>query len=308
MRDHGTKACYVFGPEPGGDSSKGCRCDDCRAAIARYERDRARRIEPAYVGADPARKHIEWLGEQGVGLKRVAKAAGISHGALSKLMYGERGRGRGPSKRIRKTTLDAILAVTADAVADGARVDAGTTWARIDRMVAAGVTKKSIARRLGQQGPGLQLSKRSIEARHARAIAEMAAEFDAGTLVVIRGSKWGDKVVAPPANDEPAPEADGFDVVTEGNSRSRILLPLVELLEARIDHASWRQDAACRGRAPWMFFPSRGDHRAVEAAKKVCGACFVRQQCLDAHMDERDGIYGGLSSYERRALRRDAAS
>lgn len=304
MRDHGTKACYVFGPQ-GGDSSNGCRCADCRAARARYERDRQRRIEPAYVAADPARQHVTWLSTQGVGLKQVAKASGLPHGTISKLIYGDPARGMAPSKRIRKTTLDAILAVTPRNAADNARVDAGTTWSRIDRLIAAGVTKKAIAQRIGQQGPGLQLGRTTIHARHARAIAEMAAELDAGTLVTVRRSRWGDRTITPPAATVPAPEPEGFDVVTEYNVRSRILLPIVELLEARIDHAPWRQDAACRGRPPWMFFPGRGDRKGIEAARKVCGACFVRQRCLEAHLGEREGIYGGMTASEREALRRE---
>lgn len=296
MREHGTKACYVFGTE-GGNSKNGCRCDDCRHAQALYERDRQQRIEPAYIGADEARRHVRELSAQGVGLKQVSKASGVATGTLSKLIFGT--KTRGPSKRIRKATADAILSVTVQAAADGARVDAGTTWARIDRMVAAGVTKKAIAERIGQTGPGLQLARTTIQARHARAIAEMAAEFDAGTLVVIRRSKWGEHTIAPAVSDEPAPEPEGFDVV-ERNARSKILLPLVELLEARIDHAPWRQDAACRGRPPWMFFPGRGDVKAIAAAKKVCGACIVRTACLDAHRHERDGVYGGLTAGERR--------
>lgn len=304
MREHGTKACYVFGPQPGGDASKGCRCHDCRAAQARYERARSQRIEPAYVGADPARQHVTWLSSQGVGLKQIVKVSGVSQGALWKLMYGKDGR---TSKRIRKATSDAILNVTADATADGARVDAATTWSRIDRLVAAGVTKKAIAERIGQRGPGLQLARTTIHARHARAIAEMAAELDAGTLVTVRRSRWGDRTIAPPAAVEAPPESDDFDLVGH-NTRSRILLPLVELLEARIDHAQWRQSAACRGRAPWMFFPGRGDVKGIAAAKRVCASCIVRDACLDAHRDERDGIYGGLTAGERRTLRRETAS
>jgi hypothetical protein len=64
MRAHGTRSCYVFGPEPGGDCSKGCRCEDCKRANARYasfqqkrrrlDRDDGRFARP-YVDASRAR-------------------------------------------------------------------------------------------------------------------------------------------------------------------------------------------------------------------------------------------------------------
>lgn len=116
MRDHGTHACFVHGPNPGSVKG-GCRCEPCRQANAAYERQRSRRTAPPYVAADRARQHLAALSDQGIGLKTVARLSGVSHGALSKLVYGDRTRGRGPSKRIRPATEKAILGVT------GAQVD-----------------------------------------------------------------------------------------------------------------------------------------------------------------------------------------
>jgi hypothetical protein len=73
VREHGTHARYVVDR---------CRCDRCRAATREYERERRARIEPAYVSAGPARRHVEELRAAGVGLKQVAKAAGLPHGTL----------------------------------------------------------------------------------------------------------------------------------------------------------------------------------------------------------------------------------
>lgn len=302
MREHGTRACYVWGPETG--AGKGCRCEPCAAANRAAVAEAARRVEPAYISAGPAREHIAFLAEHGIGLKTVAKASGVSHGALWKLMYGKRQADgtQKPSRRIRPETAEKILAVTLDGGADGSRVPAGPTLAAVERLVAAGVPKVRIAERCGQTGPGLQIGTEYVTRRTARAIAEMAAELDAGALVTVRRHRNRDTIVAPEAV-EPEERPD-----PQHTLRDHVTLALVELLEERIDQNHWRKESACRGRPPWMFFPARGDVKAMAAAKKVCGACFVREQCLEANLHQRDGIYGGLSGFERRALRREAVA
>lgn len=42
----------------------------------------------------------------------------------------------------------------------------------------------------------------------------------------------------------------------------------------------------------------------LAAAKKVCSYCPVRAECLDANIDEPDGVFGGTSAKERRGLRK----
>ena len=62
----------------------------------------------------------------------------------------------------------------------------------------------------------------------------------------------------------------------------------------------WQEQALCAQTDPEAFFPRE--------AKKVCGRCDVRGDCLEyalAH-DERFGIWGGLSERERRRLKRRA--
>ena len=67
---------------------------------------------------------------------------------------------------------------------------------------------------------------------------------------------------------------------------------------------AWQVDALCAQTDPEAFFPEKGG--STRDAKKVCGACPVRQECLDYAManDERFGIWGGLSERERRRLRK----
>jgi hypothetical protein len=42
----------------------------------------------------------------------------------------------------------------------------------------------------------------------------------------------------------------------------------------------------------------------ITASKRICAACLGRTQCLSAHLDHRDGIFGGLTPAERRDRRR----
>lgn len=72
---------------------------------------------------------------------------------------------------------------------------------------------------------------------------------------------------------------------------------------------TWRNSAACLDEDPGLFFPigDTGDERdQVAEAKTVCHRCTVVESCLkwaiESHQD--DGVCGGLSAVERRALTR----
>lgn len=64
----------------------------------------------------------------------------------------------------------------------------------------------------------------------------------------------------------------------------------------------WQDLAACREIAVELFFPPA--EQESEVAKQVCSGCTVRQPCLEFALaeGERFGIWGGLSSQERRSL------
>lgn len=66
----------------------------------------------------------------------------------------------------------------------------------------------------------------------------------------------------------------------------------------------WQKRALCAETDPEAFHPDKGGSN--REAKKVCGRCDVRSQCLQAALDndERHGIWGGLSERERRRLRK----
>jgi WhiB family redox-sensing transcriptional regulator len=67
----------------------------------------------------------------------------------------------------------------------------------------------------------------------------------------------------------------------------------------------WWDLAACRNAEPELFFPisaTQASQATVERAKRVCGSCPVRSQCLRYALRHRQeqGIWGGLTEDERR--------
>ena len=73
---------------------------------------------------------------------------------------------------------------------------------------------------------------------------------------------------------------------------------------ADVEDQSWQERALCAETDPEAFFPEKGG--STREAKRICTGCEVRAECLEyaLTMDERFGIWGGLSERERRRLRR----
>lgn len=167
QHQHGTYAAYGLDQ---------CRCIPCSQAAVRYEANRRKqtaygRWQP-YVNAQPARTHVQQLRALGIGWKRIADAAGVSHGGMAKLLYGL--EGRQPSRKVRAETAGKILAVTAETAghADAALVPARPTWRRIEGLVALGYPKAWIAEQIGQSR-ALQIDRSFVLARTERAVTEL---------------------------------------------------------------------------------------------------------------------------------------
>lgn len=73
-----------------------------------------------------------------------------------------------------------------------------------------------------------------------------------------------------------------------------------------IDAPAWQREALCGKQdgaipLPDAWFPDFGGPHASKPAKRICAACPVRMECLEAAIErnERFGVWGGLSTPER---------
>ncbi|KUN74223.1 hypothetical protein AQJ46_01220 [Streptomyces canus] len=77
----------------------------------------------------------------------------------------------------------------------------------------------------------------------------------------------------------------------------------------------WHESATCQGTDPDLFFPvgyasSGSTLIQIAEAKAVCHRCPVIDQCLSWALDTDpvEGIWGGTTEAERRAMRRRNAA
>lgn len=288
---HGQHAAYVLDR---------CRCPDCAGSNTIYEKERARRILPAFVLAAQAREHVAWLATQGIGRKRIAAASHVAHGTLCKLMDGDTKRGSAPSKRIRQETHEAIMAVTpADGGANRRIIDAGPTWVLLDEMIAAGIPKTTIGRALLPSATSLQIKRTTVSPENRDKVYALHARWIAGDWAPVKRDRHGNAVVklAPPRRPITREER-----ISAYDDRAALITALAEAVEAR-NGRPWRNQAACRGRPSSLWFPQRGDTVTFNAAVKICKACTCRRECLMANLDENEGIYGGMGARARQQLR-----
>lgn len=144
---HGTRDAYW---------SDQCRCDQCKAGNATYQRTRRRlaaygRTPNGWIDAGPVRTHVERLQAAGLGRREIAERAGLDAGIVHYLIRGR--RGKPPSVRVAPRTAQLLLAVPVPAVAtelaDGALVDGVGCRRRLQALVAIGWTQTALAQRMG---------------------------------------------------------------------------------------------------------------------------------------------------------------
>lgn len=75
-----------------------------------------------------------------------------------------------------------------------------------------------------------------------------------------------------------------------------------------LQREEWMTDAACAQVSPDLWFP--GKNGDPNPAKKICGGCDVRAECLAYALrnNEDSGIWGGLSASQRAAYKKAAAA
>lgn len=320
MRDHGTRACYVHGPEKGSRPG-GCRCEPCRAANREAMAARNRSTAPPYVNAKRARAHVTALMAQGFGLKAQAQAAGVSATALSKIVYGDPRRGQALTQRIRPATEKAILGLTVNDAPDSARTIEPRQYLEvIEKLHDRGWTYTQVARALGVSASNLKPSPTVGKVTAGRYRAAAALLEQAPPL--IGADEKGHNAAA-------ARRALGWDPEAERRDRLRRAAQAEEREErqryrkaARADEDApptldltalaaqeWRQRAACRlvpDDQTWIFWAPEADTAAMDACRQVCSWCPVAADCLDFALTngEKFGIWGGTSERERRRIRR----
>lgn len=67
---------------------------------------------------------------------------------------------------------------------------------------------------------------------------------------------------------------------------------------------SWKVEGACRWVEPELFYPVSDTD--ADPAKRICGGCRVQETCLEYALSVREfeGVWGGLTGAERKALHR----
>lgn len=168
---HGTRARY----------EGGCKCLLCRAAKSRYntQREHARRAGDVrdLVDAGTTRRHLLKLSRLGCGYKTVGDAASVSKTVLQNVMKGRK-------KRVRASTERAVLAVTVEARADHALIDAGPTWEILNGLIERGYTRTQLAAWLGSKAktPSIQFKRTLITVQGAASVERLKRQLDAGKL------------------------------------------------------------------------------------------------------------------------------
>lgn len=170
---HGTRARYVGGCHD---------CEPCRAANREWARTYARQrvqrahgaLPPAFVDAEPARRHVRALMAAGMGRRTVVARSGVATSVVSNLLYGR--PGRRPSKRISPGTEAKLMAV-ALVHADHACIDATGSLRRLRALVTIGWSQRQLAERLGMSEANFSMLMRqdqvtAIKARRIRALYE----------------------------------------------------------------------------------------------------------------------------------------
>lgn len=154
----------------------GCRCAECRAAVAARAREVYRK--KAYgtwnprADAGPVRDHVRSLMDYGIGYERVAELASVPRATVVRLLYGRPAAGEPPTRHLGRETADRLLALRPNPalLRDGASVDACGTRRRLQALVACGWSPRRLAALL------------TLTPEHTRAIVEGTARaVGAGT-------------------------------------------------------------------------------------------------------------------------------
>ncbi|MDJ0342208.1 hypothetical protein QMK19_03280 [Streptomyces sp. H10-C2] len=235
---------------------RGCHCEKCLAARRLYDTTRTRlvaygRWQP-YVNPEPARSHALFLISRGFETPHIAQAANLRHGTITNLVSGNTSRGRGPSKGIRATTEQAILAIPAnlDIITGAVEIDGTGTRRRLQALVACGWPQARLAAAVGKDKRNFFRTIRSdrVYADTARAVRRLYDQlwnvdpasrgvhprYINQALAIAKANKWArpaawdddsiDDPTATPDYGRKTPRTtalaeDGLEIEAQGHSR-----------------------------------------------------------------------------------------
>ncbi|HAP90688.1 MAG TPA: hypothetical protein DCR15_13550 [Arthrobacter bacterium] len=175
---HGTPEAYILDK---------CRCTPCGDAAASRESRRRKlkaygRYDTGRVDASEVRSHLKTLASYGIGLKRIAKLAGVSNATIGKIIYGDPSRNMPPRARVERHVHDAVLAVkpSLQALSGAVSVDSVGTLRRIQGLVWLGYSISYVADRIGVNASSLHrtMLHTSVQASTARAVSKLYIELE----------------------------------------------------------------------------------------------------------------------------------
>jgi WhiB family redox-sensing transcriptional regulator len=69
----------------------------------------------------------------------------------------------------------------------------------------------------------------------------------------------------------------------------------------------WVAGANCASTDPTIFFPGKSEQRIANQARRVCRSCLSEAECREYALErpDLDGIWGGLSTDQRRKIRKE---
>jgi hypothetical protein len=156
-------------------------CPPCQARSAQIKRRRHRELAygrwQPYADVGPAREHVRALRDSGIGCKKIAAAAGISQGAVRRIL------GLGalePTTRIRPAIAAALLSVelSPDLRRPAALADGTGTRRRLQSLIAAGHCRITLAERLGMGNDSMNRLLRGTTCVLVTTAAAVSALYD----------------------------------------------------------------------------------------------------------------------------------
>jgi ferredoxin-fold anticodon binding domain-containing protein len=126
-------------------NSIGGVCSDCRDKL----------LKRVMLSASPARKHLAYLSERGVGLHAVNKTCKVAYSTLQDI------KNRKVTK-VSPRVLVRIMNVTTEDMAPSALVPAEKAWELVRLLKELGVPKATISEKLGNNGKALQIGRTRV--------------------------------------------------------------------------------------------------------------------------------------------------